>query len=155
VKKSRIGFAVLAAGLLAAFLVATAFNRSLRIAYHKNRYLAAAENFMLLSHQGPAPTRFQSLKFLVFRMSDGSKHSEMLHHNEALLALGYLQKQEFELTNRFMGVSTNRLNFHQCVTNTIPGLWWGYSSPMSNKIVVTDVPDHLPKWKKFIAEFDR
>jgi hypothetical protein len=140
---------------LAMVLIALVFNKGILIAYHKNKLMVATDNYMLMTHQGPMPTLLQETKIRVFGMSPTSTSDAMPRHEAALLAMGYLQKQAFELTNRFMGVGTNWPYFHQCATNTFPGALWTYHSPMSNKLVVTDVAEHLPKWKKLITEFDR
>jgi hypothetical protein len=72
-----------------------------------------------------------------------------------LIELGYLQKQEFQFTNRFL-IETNRLYFLYCITNSfnrpIP---WDCGFVATNEIEVSAPPEDMPKWKKLVADFDR
>ena len=88
-------------------------------------------------------------------MNGVAESDAMNHHGDALIALGYWQKQEFEFTNRF-NVGTNWIYLNYCISNTFnkPTPWF-CTFVATNKIEVAAPPEDMPKWKKLVADFDR
>jgi len=155
--KFRVWILILA---LCASGVAVFFQKEIRVAYHRNRMFAAMENYTLLynfPHQGPKPTRFDRLKFIVFRMSDYKEGEAMKKHEEALIALGHLEKREFTFTNKVVkGEGHCWPSLRQQITNTFDDShWWSCGFLETNRLDITATPQDMVKWEKLISDFDR
>jgi type II secretory pathway component GspD/PulD (secretin) len=139
-------------------VVGAFYQKEIRVAYHRNRMWAAAENYALLAWK-PERTmvsKLDGLRILLFKMSEGSEQEAMFQHQEALLEFGYFEKREFWLTNHFTSRSNISPPLRQQVTNTFDSSHWcTYSFPETNKFVVTATPADMPKWEKLISDFDK
>ena len=137
------------------------FQKEIRIAYHRNRMFAAQENHRLLSYPTPKLTKLTALKCIlktsVFRMSALQEGEAMFQHENALIKLGYLEKQEFTFTNKVLkGDGHCWPSFRQQITNTFDELhWWSGAFLETNRLAITATPEDLPKWEKLISDFDR
>lgn len=141
------------------------YQKEIRIAYHRNRMWAAAENLRFLGIK-PGRTvvpKLDGLRILLFRMTEQKEQEAVQHHEKFLLTLGYLEKREFCLTN---GIFTGWSNvwssevwttFQRQVANVfdIQSHWCTYSFRETNKFVVTATPADMPKWEKLISDFDK
>ena len=141
-------------------VVGAFYQKEIRIAYHRNRMWAAAENCVMLAHK-PGRTvvpKLDGLRILLFRMTERTEQEAMEHHEKSLLTLGYLEKREFWLTNQiFTGWSNIWSSFQQQVTNTFDTTshWCTYGFPETNKFAITATPADMTKWEKLISDFDR
>ncbi len=152
-------FVVIACLVFAGAVAGVFYQKELRIAYHRNRIWAAAENCVLLAHK-PGRTvvsKLDGLRILLFRMTERKEQEAMLQHQEELLKLGYFEKREFWLTNRiFTGWSNVMPTFQRQLTNTFDTTHWcSYNFPETNKFEVIATPADMPKWEKLISDFDR
>jgi len=131
------------------------FRRDFLVAYHKNRWIAASKNCIALSDQGNHRTILQQIKFSLFRASQKAEWDAEQNHRNALIALGYLQMQEFQFTNHFTD-GTNGLSFSRSMFLTFSNRpIWTARFIGTNKIVVSATLEDMPKWKKLVADFDR
>jgi len=142
---------------LGAMVVGVFFWKEIRIAYHRNRMFAAMENYVLITGQTRMPTRFEGLKFAVFKMSSTEESEAITQHESVLLNLGHLEKRDFWFTNRTIrGDSNSWMAIRQQITNTFNAShWWSGSFLESNGFRVTATPADLSKWEKLLSDFDR
>ncbi len=145
--------------LVFACSVACVFNwKELRIAYHKNRALAAGENYQLVDLKpGKTISNIDGLKIIMLRISQRSELEAMEYHRNALFKLVFLERREFHLTNRvFTDWSDVWPELNKGITNTFNSERWDvFFFPQPDRFVVTDQPANLPKWEKIIRDIDR
>ena len=101
-------------------MVGAFYQKEIRIAYHRNRMWAAAENWVLLEHKPGRKIipKLDGLRILLFRMTARKEQEAMEHHEKSLLTLGYFEKREFWLANHFTGWSNISPPLQEQVTNT-------------------------------------
>lgn len=133
------------------------FQKEIRITYHRNRMFAAGENCTLLDNRGQQRTLHAFLKSSVFRMSAYKKGEAMFQHENALIKLGYLEKQEFTFTNKVLkGDGHCWPSFRQQITNTFGSRhWWSGAILETNRLAITATAEDMVKWEKLISDFDR
>ena len=133
------------------------FQKEIRIAYHRNRMFAAGVNYTLLDNHGQQRPLLAFLKSSVFRISAVQEGEAMFQHENALMKLGYLAKQEFTFTNKVLkGDGHCWLTFRQQITNTFDSEhWWSGAILETNRLAVTATPEDMVKWEKLISDFDR
>ena len=149
-----VGIGVL---MLCASVAVLFFQKEIRIAYHRNRMFAAGVNHTLLDNHGQRLTFLAFLKSSVFRMSAYKEGEAMFQHENALIKLGYLEKQEFTFTNNVLkGDGHCWPSFRQQITNTFDERhWWSGAILETNRLAITATPEDMPKWQKLISDFDR
>lgn len=152
--KIMVGIGVL---MLCASVAVLFFQKEIRIAYHRNRMFAAGVNYTLLDNHGQRLTFLAFLKSSVFRMSAYKEGEAMFQHENALIKLGYLEKQEFTFTNNVLkGDGHCWPSFRQQITNTFDERhWWSGAILETNRLAITATPEDMPKWQKLISDFDR
>ncbi len=146
--------------LLFTAVVLWLFRDSLRVQYHLRAERLAGQQMF-----APAPSTFgqQVVAFLLRRPSWEGWSRAREDHEEALVRLGYLSRQEFSFTNRTlnaMQLMTNaRLSFSTRMT-TICVLTNGQplsaTSVCSSSVVKVVAPkNEAEKWRTLISEFDQ
>lgn len=143
--------------VLCALGVAVFFQKEIRVAYHRNRWFAAMENYFLITGQARMPTVLEQLRFRFLSMSVTTESEAMNQHQAALIELGHLERREFWFTKRYpSGEGGSRLAFYQQVTNTFDDSnVWSCSYPATNKVVIIATPQEMLRWQKLIFDFDR
>lgn len=139
------------------------YQKEIRIAYHRNRIWAAAENYDLLGFdlgntRRRTPTKLKQLKFIFFKTTNYKESVAMQRHEDALIKLGYLERRQFWFTNRIcVNTDTNLwAELRPKVDKTFDtNHWYTYYFPETNKFQVTATPADMPKWEKLVLDFDR
>lgn len=158
----------LLAVILVAAVMSFAFQKEIRIAYHKDRLYTASRYLQLRNPTmnvtpPPRPSRLEMIALGLGRGQYLRETERIEHHTKALVELGYFVERKFPLNHRPYVSGTNSLMFHQLTVErfdfgkptALTNGWWSLSGTQSNQIVVTTTKELLPKWRKLVEDFDR
>lgn len=156
-------FLVIGCLALGCLVLGAVYQKEIRIAYHRNRMWAAAENAVLLdwslaNQRKTKPTLMLLVKSGLFGMTSYKESQAIQRHEEELLKLDYLERRQFWFTNRIcVNTDTNLwAELRPKVDKTFDAAHWcSYYFPETNKFQVTAPPGDIPKWEKLVLDFDR
>jgi len=136
------------------------FRDFLRVQYHLRAERRAAKQMF-----APAPSTFvqQIVAFLLRRPSSQGWSKAREDHEEALVRLGYLSRQEFSFTNRTLNatqlLTKARLGFCTQMTSLCVltnGQTLSATEVCTSAVVRVVAPkNEAEKWRTLISEFDR
>jgi len=156
----RALFKISVVTLLLTAVVLWKFRDSLRVQYHLRAERHASQQMF-----APAPSTFgQRVMALLLRRPSWEAWSKVREdHEEALVRLGYLSRQEFSFTNRTLNaiqlMTDARLGFATRMTTLCVltnGQPMSATSVCTSSVVrVTAPKNELEKWRTLVSEFDQ